>query len=452
MSKRPPDYESWTPAQKHEWNAIDYRASKAAAWGGASVAPAANGNGHAAPAAAPIEQTSVETQCIADITPEQILWLWPSWLARGKFHILAGAPGIGKSTIALKIAAAISSGGRWPDGSKAERGTVFIWSGEDGLADTIRPRLEASGADLNRVHVVTCARDGKGKRAFDPSRDVPGLCSTIKTLGGASLIIIDPVVSAVAGDSHKNTETRRGLQPLADLAAELGAALLGITHFSKSTEGRSPLDRVSGSLAFGALARIVMVGAKKQDEEGKPGVRVLMLGKSNIGIDHGGFEYELQNTPLFSNPEIIASTVAWGNKVEGTARDILAEAEAVADKGETSTLDEVKDFLLKFLMDGPRLAKEIKKAAADSEYCWRTVNTAKAGLGIVSLRDGFQGPVKWAIPPKDAKDAKNLCQENSASYGNFASYEGESGAISDTDSGAIDSSSDAADEGLEGEI
>jgi putative DNA primase/helicase len=101
-----------------------------------------------------------------------------------------------------------------PDGTKAEQGTVIIWSAEDEAADTNVPRLEASGADRNRIHIVGGAKDKKGKRAFDPSKDVPGLLAAIKAIGGAALIVVDPIVLAVAKDSHKNAETRRDLQPL----------------------------------------------------------------------------------------------------------------------------------------------------------------------------------------------------------------------------------------------
>jgi putative DNA primase/helicase len=174
------------------------------------------------------DQATVELECAANIKPEPIVWLWKDWLARGKLHVLAGIPGVGKSTIAFKIAAAISSGGRLPAGIKAEQGTVIIWSAEDEAKDTIRPRLEASGADLTQVHIVRGARDRKGKRAFDPSRDIAGLLAAIKAIGGAAMIIVDPIVLAVAKDSHKNAETRRDLQPLVDLAAELGRSRDGL--------------------------------------------------------------------------------------------------------------------------------------------------------------------------------------------------------------------------------
>ena len=102
-------------------------------------------------------------------------------------------------------------------------------------------------------------------------------------IGDVRLLIVDPIVSAITGDSHKNAEVRRGLQPLADLAASTRCALLGITHFSKGTAGRDPVERLTGSLAFGALARVVLVAAKHQ-EEGEDGrtVRLFLRAKSNI--------------------------------------------------------------------------------------------------------------------------------------------------------------------------
>ena len=127
-------------------------------------------------------------------------------------------------------------------------------------------------------------------------------------------MIIDPIVSAILGDSHKNAEVRRGLQPLADLAITMGCALLGITHFSKGTAGRDPVERLTGSLAFGVLARIVFVAVKQQKEnENGRTVRLFLRAKSNIGKDNGGFEYELEQAELNSHPGIVTSYVLWGS-------------------------------------------------------------------------------------------------------------------------------------------
>lgn len=168
----------------------------------------------------------------SDIVPEPIDWLWPGWLAAGKMHIIGGAPGEGKTTICLSLAATLSSGGRWPDGSKAETGNVVIWSGEDDPKDTFVPRLMASGlADCSRVHFIDGVLVGKERMMFDPARDMVSLHHKLAEVDDVRLLIIDPIVSAIQGDSHKNAEVRRGLQPIVELAESLDCAVLGITHF-----------------------------------------------------------------------------------------------------------------------------------------------------------------------------------------------------------------------------
>jgi putative DNA primase/helicase len=224
------------------------------------------------------------------------------------------------------------------------------------------------------------------------------LRDAIKRAGGADLLIVDPVVSAIAGDSHKNSETRRALQPLVDLASELGAALIGVTHFSKGTSGRDPIERLTGSLAFGALARIVMVAAKCQrEQDGAPAERILCRAKSNIGEDTGGFTYELRQNEL--TPGIAASTVTFAKPVDGTAREILGEAEAletVAEYGQVGA----EDFLIGFLAEGPKTVAEVRKAVKAHCVAWRTVERAKSKLGIRATRKGFgeDGVWRWEMP------------------------------------------------------
>ncbi len=329
------------------------------------------------------------------LTPEPINWLWPGWLAAGKMHILGGQAGTGKTTIALALAATLTIGGRWPDGSKAAIGDVAMWSGEDDPTDTLVPRLRAMGADMRRVHFVSgMTEDGK-RRAFDPASDVEALAATLRALGTVHLLIVDPIVSAISGDSHKNAETRRGLQPLADLATALKVCLLGITHFSKGTQGREPIDRITGSLAFAAVARVVMVCAKETSEDEAPR-RLLMRAKSNIGPDEGGFAYELRQDELAAYPGIFASSVLWGESVEGSAREILAQAEAQPEEG--GALSKAQDWLQAFLTEGPQPQREVMSAADAFCHSRKTVRRAKDALDIESRKmgGGFGGRgAKW---------------------------------------------------------
>lgn len=112
--------------------------------------------GRRVPPAPPEQEPPPEVMLLRgdSIKPEPIDWLWDGWLAAGKLHVLAGAPGTGKSTIAFALAAALTAGRWWPDGKRAPVGSVLIWSGEDDPADTIMPRLLAAGADPARIYIV----------------------------------------------------------------------------------------------------------------------------------------------------------------------------------------------------------------------------------------------------------------------------------------------------------
>jgi putative DNA primase/helicase len=330
----------------------------------------------------------------SDLEPEPVRWLWPDWLALGKMHILAGAPGQGKTTIALAFAATVSIGGRWPDGKRCEPGNILVWSGEDDAADTLLPRLLAAGADKARCYFVTGTRINGELEPFDPARDMVALEAQAQRIGGIRLLIVDPVVSAVAGDSHKNTEVRRALQPLVDLASRLDAAVLGISHFSKGGAGSDPASRVVGSIAFTAVARVVLVAAKVNGEDGED-KRILARGKSNIGPDDGGFEYHIeQGEPI---PGIRASYVMWGRSVEGTARELLAEPDAGSDAdGDSSAKAEAEEFLIELLKDGPSPTKHVEAQAKEAGISWRTVRRASDALGIKKRK--LQGAWYWDHP------------------------------------------------------
>jgi hypothetical protein len=348
------------------------------------------------------------------VTPRPIRWLWQGWLARGKFELLGGQPGTGKTTLGLDFAANVSRGGVWPDGTRAEAGSVVIWSGEDDCEDVLAPRLQAMGADMARVYFVGHVHRGSETRAFDPATDLPALERTAGSIGEVRLLIIDPVVSAVAGDSHKNAETRRSLQPLVDLAQRLGCTALGITHLSKGTVGREPVERINGSLAFGALARVVLIAAKLPGDHPVGGpARVFMRAKSNISPDDGGFGYDLIHEELVDCPGVSASRVRWGAPIVGTARELLATAEDVDGDGSGQNAAE---FLRYLLTEGPMRASDVFRDAEAHGYSKRQMQRARSTIGAridkLGMRDGWQ----WSMPkmPTTGEDAEDTEQNSSA--------------------------------------
>ena len=377
----------------------------------------------------PQHKTKVELLNGASITLEPIDWVWIGWLAGGKLHILGGAAGTGKTTLALAMAAVITFGGVWPDGTQASIGDVLIWSGEDDIADSLVPRLIACGADLERCHFISGANDANGKRAFDPSKDMAALAEAMEKLPSLRLIIVDPVVSAVVGDSHKNAEVRQSLQPLVDLGAKAKCAVLGITHFSKGTQGRAPLERISGSLAFGALPRLVMGTAAPQDHLSP---RRLVRLKSNIGPDGDGFEYSLARKQVSGSAGIEGQFVVWGEVLTGSSSTLIGviEQPEKSDRQDASKLGVAKRFLTKLLDNGPMATKQLEAEANDAGLAWPTVRRAKDDLGIEAHKTGFGSSGNWfcklpgaGLNPGD--DPKVIKTSIDAHTENVSAFEGD---------------------------
>jgi hypothetical protein len=328
------------------------------------------------------------------IEEKPVEWLWDQYLPLGKLTLLAGSGGTGKSTIAFNFAGIISNGGAWPDGSRCRSvGNVIIWSSEDDCADTIKPRLLAVGANVSRCGVVQGATDERGNSCpFDAARDIEALSEAVNRIGGISLLIIDPIVSAVTGDMNKANEVRRSLQTIVDFAAETNCAVLGITHFAKGTAGRNSAERVIGSTAFKDFSRMTLVAAK--DEESNK--RVFTRAKSNNSADTGGFSYGIELVALHSG--ITATRVVWGEPLQGSSRAILAEVEGDGES-EESKLGIAKKFLIETLRNGPVASKELFEHAREGHgVSTMTLRRAQKELGIVAAKATFAGGWMWSLP------------------------------------------------------
>lgn len=339
----------------------------------------------------------VKIRCGADIKPLAVDWLWPGWLPAGKLTILAGAAGTGKTTLALGLGAVITTGGRWPDGAASSKvGNVLVWSSEDVADDTLVPRLIASGADLARCHFIEGIVQHGESVPFDPSQDIPELHRAVERIGGAGLLIIDPIVSAVAGDMHRANDVRRSLQAVVDFAEAHSCAVIGITHFAKGGAGKAPQDRVIGSQAFGALARMVLVTAK---EEGSSR-RVLARAKSNIAPDDGGVAYSLDLVTIEGG--IAATRAVWDGIIEGTAREILGNVEHDDNDEDADSRRDLERMLVDLLAEngGKMPAKQVKAEVSDAGYSWTAANRAKEKAGIESAKEKgtTKGVWTWFLP------------------------------------------------------
>jgi AAA domain-containing protein len=246
-----------------------------------------------------------------ELTMEKIDWFWPGWLGRGKFHLLAGNKGAGKSTVLFDLMARLTAVTTWPDNTQVPKpgADVMVWSGEDGIRDTILPRFVAAGGDRARIYFPTETMEDGANRPFDPSTDIEALTIASEGLTSLGMVMIDPVVLALPNraDSHKNAEARRGLQPLVDFAEKRRIAVVGITHFTKGTHDRDPVERVTGSLAFGALPRCIWGASADEDGNQRRLVRVASnINRAEVRLNTCCIK-RLSSTTIFPHSELIGA-------------------------------------------------------------------------------------------------------------------------------------------------
>ncbi|MEJ5034633.1 AAA family ATPase [Acinetobacter sp. MYb177] len=331
---------------------------------------------------------------MSDIQALPILWLWPGWLPLGKMIILAGAGGCGKTNLSLALIAIITRGGFFPDGMQCENpGRVLIYSTEDDPADTLKPRLIANGADINRVSFIAGRTNQQGKlEPFDPAKDFPKIEQYIKANPDLKLLMIDPIISAVSGDMNKANDVRRSLQPLVDLANQYGFAILGITHFAKGSVNNNPADRILGSQAFSALARMAWSAARRETE----GDCILVRAKSNISTLDGGIRYQLESVMVAENIETTKTT--WLGAIEGSAKELLNSAE-LSGSDNNSVVDTAKEFLIELLNTVEKMSsKEVQAQAKEAGFSPASIRRAQERLNIKPFRPHGEKGWFWSLP------------------------------------------------------
>jgi AAA domain len=344
-----------------------------------------------------LHRTSQEREPIAEIVPlrsqlgvrlsdvqrERVEWLWDRRIPLGKLTLISGDPGLGKSLMTLDLAARITRGRRMPDNSPGFDGNVVILSAEDGLGDTIRPRLEVAGADLDRVVSLATLPTADGhERMFVIPDDLPQLIEVVQDIH-AVLVIVDPLMAFLSSriNAHRDQDVRRALAPLAMAANKYRFAVAVVRHLNKSTTTGNPLYRGGGSIGIGGAARSEMIIGEDPANKER---RIAAPTKSNLGPPMSALAYHID-----AKDEV--AYVVWDGTSDLSAETLLAGTSAE----ERSQRTIARDFILEMLADGPVDGSTVEAKAAELDIKHSTLWRAKKDLGVISRRAGFAGDGKW---------------------------------------------------------
>lgn len=337
------------------------------------------------------------------IQPTEVHWLWPGYIPLGMLVIFEGDPGHGKSTITLDLAARLSTGRPMPDGSRSidttRRGGVIL-SAEDDPACTIRPRLDAAGADCSRIALLAGVEDednGQRVERMPNVTDLDAIRAATEAVG-AALVIVDPIAAYMGpkADTHRDADVRARLGPLVRLCGELGCALVVVRHLNKSTAETSPTYRGGGSIGFVGAARVaILVAPDPDDETGER--RIFAPFKCNVAKLPPSMAYRIEGAGS-------ASRIAWeGPSLTGAADLLRAQARAATDD-EPSRLAEATAFLQTALADGPTASRDIRAEASGRGIRPCTLRRAGDKLGVVSKKEGTRWTMLLPSPPGDARE------------------------------------------------
>lgn len=366
------------------------------------------------PKSAQIQGNSMDTvvQCMADVEPTTVEWLWRPWIPLGKLTILEGDPGVAKSTMTTDWAAVVSRGNHWPVTTvagvpqrpdRAEPAGVVLVGIEDDAEDTIVPRLIAAEADLSRVFTMAQPIDDQGNPVpFVIPEDIDRLRRAIEQTN-ARLVIIDPITAFLSTKQVKSGDdasTRQALMPLANMARETRCAIVLIRHLNKSA-GMDAKHRGSGSMAFTGLSRSVIIAAKLKEPDSSGATHAIARTKGNLSRDPDALGYVLKDAP--GNPDI--ATMQWAGSLDIDA-DHLAGADSAKDKAGRKSApirEQAEDALRLLLANGPMNAGDAIESACEKIGCSeRTVRKAADAVGVLKERIYIDGKVShwtWELPP-----------------------------------------------------
>lgn len=350
-------------------------------------------------------------QCLADVEPTTVEWLWRPWIPLGKLTILEGESGVAKSTMTMDWAALVSRGNPWPmttvDGvpqrpNRAEPAGVVLVGIEDDAEDTIVPRLIAADADRSRIFTMAQPTDDNGDPVpFVIPEDVNRLRRAIE-VANARLVVIDPITAFLSTKQVKagdDPSTRQALMPLVNIARETRCAIVLVRHLNKST-GMDAKHRGSGSMAYTALARSVILAGELKDADGTGATHAIARTKGNLGRDPDTLGYALRNAP--DNPDI--STMQWAGSLDINANQLVG-ADSAKDKAGRKAApvrEQAEDAIRLLLANGPMNAGDVIDEVCEKVDCSeKTVHNASKAIGVLKARAYVDGKVShwtWELP------------------------------------------------------
>lgn len=323
---------------------------------------------------------------LSEVEPEDVTWLWDNRIPMGKLSMIAGDPGLGKSFLTLYIAAIVSRGTSFPDiDTPIKSGFVILLSAEDGLADTIRPRLDAAKADSSKIVALKGIQTTNEDHVqeFDLTADIQQLERAIQMTADVRVIIIDPITAYMGNtDSHKNADVRNVLAPLSSMAERHGLAVIAVTHLNKKGTD-SLIYRTMGSLAFIAAARSAWYVTRDKDDQER---RLFLPIKTNLSVSPTAMAFRIVDGAV---------------EFESETFEFNPDDELPSNK---SQKQKAIDLLLELLKDGPANYKIIWNKAKKSKISDSTLKRAKNELGIQSTKstgDKFS-EWHWSLPDEKA--------------------------------------------------
>ena len=306
----------------------------------------------------PLKPETVKIIRMSDVELTPVEWLWKPYLPFGKLSVLQGNPGEGKTYFAMHLAAACTNGKLLPNMERMEPFNVIYQTAEDGLGDTVKPRLIEAGADLDRVLVID---DSDVQLTLSDERIEKAIVEN-----NARLVIIDPIQAYLGADVDMNraNEVRPIFMRLGQVAQRTGCAILLIGHLNKAA-GMQSLQRGLGSIDIAAAVRSVMfIGKLKHD----PTMRILTHEKSSLAPPGVSLAFSLGDEGGFR----------WVGEYDITADEMLS---GIEPQRETKT-QQAKDLICALLAGGKQvLSEDIDKAALERGIPGRTVRDAKRELG-----------------------------------------------------------------------